>query len=97
LHAAVLGIAPQGRDPTATRRGPLLLIRRQPIVRKFSQETLGEMLGTTRSCVSFFMNRFCKLSYIEYNGKLEIHNSLLNVALYDKPEIKTRDASEEPK
>ena len=60
---------------------------------KFSQETLAEMIGTTRSRVSFFMNKFRKLGFIEYNGKLEVHNFLLNVVLYDKPEIKTRDAS----
>jgi hypothetical protein len=41
--------------------------------------------------VSFFMNKFRKLGFIEYNGKLEVHNSLLNVVLHDKPEIKTRD------
>ena len=51
------------------------------------------MIGTTRSRVSFFMNKFRKLGFIEHNGKLEVHNSLLNVVLYDKPEIKTRDAS----
>ena len=65
----------------------------EPIVGTFSQETLAEMIGTTRSRVSFFMNKFRKLGFIEYNGKLEVHNSLLNVVLYDKPEIKTRDAS----
>ena len=48
------------------------------------------MIGTTRSRVSFFMNKFRKLGYVEYNGKLEIHNSLLNVVLYDKPEIKRK-------
>jgi len=63
-----------------------------PVVGKFSQETLAEMIGTTRSRVSFFMNKFRKLGFIEYNGKLEIHNSLLNVVLHDKPQIKTRDA-----
>ena len=63
----------------------------EPIVGKFSQETLAEMIGTTRSRVSFFMNKFRKLGFIEYNGKIEVHNSLLNVILYDKPEIKTRD------
>jgi CRP/FNR family transcriptional regulator, cyclic AMP receptor protein len=63
-----------------------------PIVETFSQETLAEMIGTTRSRVSFFMNKFRKLGFIEYNGKVEVHNSLLNVILYDKPEIKTRDA-----
>jgi CRP/FNR family transcriptional regulator, cyclic AMP receptor protein len=57
----------------------------------FSQETLAEMIGTTRSRVSFFMNKFRKLGFINYNGKLEVHNSLLNVVLHDKPEIKTRD------
>jgi len=65
--------------------------RPEPIVGKFSQETLAEMIGTTRSRVSFFMNKFRKLGFIEYNGKLEVHNSLLNVVLHDKPEIKTRD------
>ena len=66
--------------------------RPEPIVGTFSQETLAEMIGTTRSRVSFFMNKFRKLGFIEYNGKLEVHNSLLNVILFDKPEIKTRDA-----
>ena len=65
--------------------------RPEPIVGKFSQETLAEMIGTTRSRVSFFMNKFRKLGFIEYNGKLEVHNSLLNVVLHDKPEIKTGD------
>src|SRR5712692_3004249 len=67
--------------------------RPEPIVGTFSQETLAEMIGTTRSRVSFFMNKFRKLGFIEYNGKIEVHNSLLNVILHDKPEIKTRDAS----
>src|SRR3989440_9628921 len=65
--------------------------RPEPIAGTFSQETLAEMIGTTRSRVSFFMNKFRKLGFIEYNGKLEVHNSLLNVVLHDKPEIKTRD------
>jgi CRP/FNR family cyclic AMP-dependent transcriptional regulator len=65
--------------------------RPEPIVGKFSQETLAEMVGTTRSRVSFFMNKFRKLGFIEYNGRLEVHNSLLNVVLHDKPEIETRD------
>ena len=69
----------------------------EPIVGKFSQETLAEMIGTTRSRVSHFMNKFRKLGYIEYNGKLEIRNSLLNVVLYDKPEIRKHDGSEEPR
>jgi CRP-like cAMP-binding protein len=61
----------------------------EPIVGKFSQEILAEMIGTTRSRVSFFMNKFRKLGFIDYNGRLEVHSSLLNVVLYDKPEIKT--------
>jgi CRP-like cAMP-binding protein len=65
----------------------------EPIVGKFSQETLAEMIGTTRSRVSFFMNKFRKLGFIEYNGQIEVHNSLLNVVLFDRPEITTRDAS----
>jgi CRP/FNR family cyclic AMP-dependent transcriptional regulator len=69
----------------------------EPIVGNFSQETLAEMIGTTRSRVSFFMNKFRKLGYIEYNGKLEIRNSLLNVVLYDKPAIRKHDASEGPR
>jgi len=62
----------------------------QPISPNISQETLAEMIGTTRSRVSFFMNKFRKLGLISYNGKIEVHNSLLNAVLYDKPEI-TRD------
>jgi CRP/FNR family transcriptional regulator, cyclic AMP receptor protein len=58
-----------------------------PIVGKISQETLAEMIGTTRARVSFFMNKFRRLGFIEYNGKLEVHNSLLNMVLHDKPEI----------
>ena len=50
---------------------------------KFSQEVLAEMIGTTRSRVNFFMNRFRKLGYIDYNGGLEVHTSLLNVVLHD--------------
>ena len=65
----------------------------EPIVGKFSQETLAEMIGTTRSRVSFFMNKFRKLGFIEYNGKIEVHNSLLNVVLLDQPAIKMTDAS----
>ena len=69
----------------------------EPIIGKFSQETLAEMIGTTRSRVSFFMNKFRKLGYIQYNGKLEICNSLLNVVLYDKPEIRKNDRSNGPR
>jgi CRP/FNR family cyclic AMP-dependent transcriptional regulator len=69
----------------------------EPIVGNFSQETLAEMIGTTRSRVSHFMNKFRKLGYIEYNGKIEIRNSLLNVVLYDKPEIRKHGPGEEPR
>lgn len=59
----------------------------QPITPNISQETLAEMIGTTRSRVSFFMNKFRKLGFITYNGKIEVNSSLLNAVLYDKPEI----------
>ena len=55
----------------------------EAVVPKISQETLAEMVGTTRSRVSFFMNRFRKLGFIHYNGGLEVHSSLLNVVLHD--------------
>jgi CRP/FNR family transcriptional regulator, cyclic AMP receptor protein len=58
----------------------------QPISPNISQETLAEMIGTTRSRVSFFMNKFRKLGFISYNGKIEVHNSLLNAVLHDKPD-----------
>lgn len=64
----------------------------EPIIAKVSQETLAEMIGTTRSRVSFFMNKFRKLGFISYNGKIEVHSSLLNVVLHDYPEIKTSGA-----
>lgn len=51
---------------------------------KISQETLAEMIGTTRSRVSFFMNRFRKLGFIEYNGRIRVHKSLLSVVLHDR-------------
>ena len=53
------------------------------VVPKISQEALAEMIGTTRSRVSFFMNRFRKLGFIHYNGGLQVHSSLLNVVLHD--------------
>jgi CRP/FNR family transcriptional regulator, cyclic AMP receptor protein len=59
----------------------------QPIEPNISQETLAEMIGTTRSRVSFFMNRFRKLGLISYNGKIEVNSSLLSAVLHDKPEI----------
>ena len=56
----------------------------EPLIPKISQETLAEMIGTTRSRVSFFMNRFRKLGFIEYNGRIRVHKSLLNVVLHDQ-------------
>jgi hypothetical protein len=55
----------------------------EPLIPKISQETLAEMIGTTRSRVSFFMNRFRKLGLIEYNGRIRVHKSLINVVLHD--------------
>lgn len=55
----------------------------ETVIPRVSQETLAEMIGTTRSRVSFFMNRFRKLGFIEYNGKLSVHSSLLNIVLHD--------------
>jgi CRP/FNR family cyclic AMP-dependent transcriptional regulator len=60
----------------------------QPIKVHVSQETLAEMIGTTRSRVSYFMNKFRKLDLISYNGQIEVHNSLLNEVLHDKPQIR---------
>jgi CRP-like cAMP-binding protein len=57
--------------------------RPEPVIAKMSQETLAEIIGTTRSRVSFFMNRFRKLGFIEYNGGLHVHSSLLNIVLHD--------------
>ena len=86
LARVLLLLANFGKDATV-----------EPIIGNFSQETLAEMIGTTRSRVSFFMNKFRKLGHIKYNGKLEINNSLLNVVLYDKPEIRKHDGSEGPR
>jgi CRP/FNR family cyclic AMP-dependent transcriptional regulator len=61
----------------------------EPIIAKISQETLAEMIGTTRSRVSFFMNKFRDLGFIAYNSGMEggiaVHSSLLNVVLHDQP------------
>jgi CRP/FNR family transcriptional regulator, cyclic AMP receptor protein len=59
----------------------------RPRITKISQETLAEMIGTTRSRVSFFMNKFRRLGFINYNGHIEVHRSLLNVVLHDHPHI----------
>ncbi|WP_050058617.1 Crp/Fnr family transcriptional regulator [Silvibacterium bohemicum] len=55
----------------------------ETLIPKITQETLAEMIGTTRSRVSFFMNRFRKLGFIEYNGRIRVHKSLLNVVLHN--------------
>jgi len=72
LARALLLLANFGKDG-----GP------QPITTKINQETLAEIIGTTRSRVSFFMNKFRKLGFIEYNGHLQVHSSLLSVVLRD--------------
>jgi CRP-like cAMP-binding protein len=60
----------------------------EPLIAKISQETLAEMIGTTRSRVSFFMNKFRQLGFIDYNGGIAVHSSLLNAVLHDQPQIK---------
>jgi CRP/FNR family cyclic AMP-dependent transcriptional regulator len=55
----------------------------EPVLPKISQDTLAEMIGTTRSRVSFFMNKFRKLGFVYYNGGLHVHSSLLNIVLHD--------------
>ena len=73
LARALLLLAQFGKDGTAP----------ETVIPKISQEVLAEMIGTTRSRVNFFMNRFRQLGFIDYNGKLTIHTSLLNVILHD--------------
>ena len=70
--------------------------RPEPLITKVSQETLAEMIGTTRSRVNFFMNKFRKLGFISYNGTMEVHSSLLSVVLHDQPHItdKTSESRE---
>jgi CRP-like cAMP-binding protein len=65
----------------------------EPLIAKISQETLAEMIGTTRSRVSFFMNKFRKMGLIEYNGRIEVHASLLNLVLHEQPQILEADSS----
>ena len=61
-----------------------------PILEKINQETLAEIVGTTRARISFFMNKFRRLGLIDYNGKIVIHPSLLNLFLHEQPEIRSR-------
>jgi CRP/FNR family cyclic AMP-dependent transcriptional regulator len=71
----------------------------EPLIPRITQETLAEMIGTTRSRVSFFMNKFRQHGFIDYNGRIRVHKSLLNVILYDQPNGANATAAEleEPK
>src|SRR4029078_13634641 len=62
--------------------------RPEPVIAKISQETLADMIRPTPARVSYFMNKFRKLGFIDYNGGIQVHSSLLNVLLHDKPQIK---------
>jgi CRP/FNR family transcriptional regulator, cyclic AMP receptor protein len=77
LARLLLRLAKYGEDGTP-----------RPVIAKISQETLAEMIGTTRSRVSFFMNRFRRLGFIDYNGHIEVHRSLLNHVLHEQPHAK---------
>jgi CRP/FNR family cyclic AMP-dependent transcriptional regulator len=67
-----------------------------PISPNISQETLAEMIGTTRSRISFFMNKFRKLGFITYNGKIEVHGSLLDAVLHDNPKLQRDEKTDTP-
>ena len=77
LARALLLVANYGND-----------LGKEPIPVKVNQETLAALIGTTRSRVNFFMNKFRKLGLINYNGKLEVHKALLNFVLNERPHIK---------
>jgi CRP/FNR family transcriptional regulator, cyclic AMP receptor protein len=62
-----------------------------PIVPRISQATLAEMIGTTRTHVNFFMNKFRQLGFIEYNGHIKVHRALLNMLLHEKPQIESHE------
>ena len=66
----------------------------EPVITKISQATPAEMVGTTRSRVNLFMNKFRQLGFVEYNGDMKVHNSLLNVILHDKPQIREADSEQ---
>ena len=84
-------------NPSEKRLARVLLLlanfgkEAQPIDIDISQETLAEMIGSTRSRVSFFMNKFKKLGFISYNGTIRVHASLLNAILHDKPAVVPQD------
>jgi CRP/FNR family cyclic AMP-dependent transcriptional regulator len=91
-------------NSTEKRLARLLLIlanygkedRPEPIVPEISQETLAEMIGTSRSHVSFFMNKFRKIGFIEYDGDIKINRSLLNLLLHEKPQIAAESEADDP-
>ena len=86
-------------NSTEKRLARLLLIlanygkedRPDPIVPKINQETLAEMIGTSRTHVNFFMNKFRQLGFIEYNGDIKVNRSLLNMLLHEKPQIAAQE------
>jgi CRP/FNR family cyclic AMP-dependent transcriptional regulator len=86
-------------NSTEKRLARLLLIlanygkeeRPEAIVPKINQETLAEMIGTSRTHVNFFMNKFRQLGFIEYNGEIKVNRSLLNMLLHEKPQIASPD------
>jgi CRP-like cAMP-binding protein len=86
-------------NSTEKRLARLLLIlanygkeeRPEPIVPKINQETLAEMIGTSRTHVNFFMNKFRQLGFIEYNGAIKVNRSLLNMLLHERPQIAPQD------
>jgi CRP/FNR family transcriptional regulator, cyclic AMP receptor protein len=86
-------------NSTEKRLARLLLIlanvgkedRPDPIVPRINQETLAEMIGTSRTHVNFFMNKFRQLGFIEYNGEIKVHRSLMNMLLHDKPQVGSKE------
>ena len=93
-HEVVYQCASKGSRPKQNggKREQILLLMAEfgkpgepaPLIPKISQETLAEMIGTTRSRVSFFMNRFRKLGLIDYSGRIRVHKSLLDMVLHDR-------------
>jgi CRP-like cAMP-binding protein len=77
----------------STKRSPMSTDEGSPSIAPvtLNQEELAEMIGTTRSRVSFFMNKFRRLGWIDYNGMIQVHQSLLSAVLHDKPEIKEEE------
>jgi CRP/FNR family cyclic AMP-dependent transcriptional regulator len=92
-------LADQLLNSTEKRLARLLLIlanygkedRPDPIVPRINQETLAEMIGTSRTHVNFFMNKFRQLGFIEYNGDIKVNRSLLNILLHERPHIASQD------